>query len=222
MSSPGISGQLVTHPWPLTAAWAPVMGRLMTVSTVRYTSPPHPSPLLPPTGWMTPCNHPACSGGSRLLNAPRRHALFQAEGKLAFEGCPFYLGEHLAPVMLQRVFPRLKVMAVLRNPRERTVRPRHRGTPRSSSALRKATMRLLLVVRLQWRLMPGQRLSACPSPWQVSAFNDYVRMGRRRMRKGSWGEGETGGLGRGRAGGRWVGKKWGGGGELEEQSRAGW
>jgi hypothetical protein len=50
----------------------------------------------------------------------------------AFEGCPFYLGEVRAAGLLYRAFPQLRVVAVLRNPRERT----------------------------------------------VSAFNDYVRMGR--------------------------------------------
>ena len=44
-----------------------------------------------------------------------------ARGKLAFEGCPFYLGEHLAPQLLRATFPRLRALAVLRNPRERTV-----------------------------------------------------------------------------------------------------
>ena len=50
----------------------------------------------------------------------------------AFEGCPFYLGEARVAGLLHRAFPQLRVVAVLRNPRERT----------------------------------------------VSAFNDYVRMGR--------------------------------------------
>ena len=50
----------------------------------------------------------------------------------AFEGCPFYLGEARAAGLVHRAFPQLRCVAVLRNPRERT----------------------------------------------VSAFNDYVRMGR--------------------------------------------
>lgn len=51
---------------------------------------------------------------------------------VAFEGCPFYLHEHLAASQIHATFPRLRTIAVLRNPRERS----------------------------------------------VSAFNDYVRMGR--------------------------------------------
>tara|TARA_B110001452_G_scaffold73117_1_gene59175 strand:- start:498 stop:1133 length:636 start_codon:yes stop_codon:yes gene_type:complete len=50
----------------------------------------------------------------------------------AFEGCPFYLGEVAAASLIRRAFPELRCVAVVRNPRERT----------------------------------------------VSAFNDYVRMGR--------------------------------------------
>jgi hypothetical protein len=51
---------------------------------------------------------------------------------IAFEGCPFYLHEHLAASQIRATFPSLRAIAVLRNPRERS----------------------------------------------VSAFNDYVRMGR--------------------------------------------
>ena len=42
--------------------------------------------------------------------------------KLAFEGCPFYLGEVNAATWLYRSLPQLRCIAVLRNPRERTVR----------------------------------------------------------------------------------------------------
>ena len=52
-----------------------------------------------------------------------------------FEGCPFYLHEHLAAAQIHSIFPALKAMAVLRHPRERS----------------------------------------------ISAFNDYVRMGRIRV-----------------------------------------
>jgi len=45
----------------------------------------------------------------------------QATGKLAFEGCPFYLHEHAAADMLYAVFPKLRALAILRNPRERSV-----------------------------------------------------------------------------------------------------
>lgn len=71
----------------------------------------------------------------RRAAAPARRLAESAEtceGKQAFEGCPFYLGEHKAAVQLRVVFPALRAIAVLRNPRERT----------------------------------------------ISAFNDYVRMGR--------------------------------------------
>ena len=50
----------------------------------------------------------------------------------AFEACPFYLGEAYSAAVIHDVFPAMRVMAILRNPRERT----------------------------------------------ISAFNDYVRMGR--------------------------------------------
>ena len=39
----------------------------------------------------------------------------------AFEVCPFYLGEPRVPGLLYRTFPQLRVVAVLRNPRDRTV-----------------------------------------------------------------------------------------------------
>ena len=58
-------------------------------------------------------------------------------GKLAFEGCPFYLGEHRAAVRLHAVFPSLRVIAILRNPRERTVSGRHtRRSPVMTSSLK--------------------------------------------------------------------------------------
>ena len=43
-----------------------------------------------------------------------------ASGRRAFEACPFYLGEVHAPMALRTVFPHLRAIAVLRNPRERT------------------------------------------------------------------------------------------------------
>ena len=80
-------------------------------------------------------------GGGRGAGRGRRAAqklsrrgidVCQAAGRLSFEACPFYLGEVSAAAMIHRVFPELQLVAILRNPRERT----------------------------------------------VSAFNDYVRMGR--------------------------------------------
>jgi hypothetical protein len=65
----------------------------------------------------------------------------EAAGKRAFESCPFYLGEAHAPAAIRHTFPTLRAIAILRNPRERT----------------------------------------------VSAFNDYVRMGRIRGRNASGG-----------------------------------
>ena len=59
--------------------------------------------------------------------------------QLSFEACPFYLGERAAAVEIRAVFPSLRLIALLRNPRERT----------------------------------------------VSAFNDYIRMGRIRGRHAS-------------------------------------
>ena len=59
-------------------------------------------------------------------------AAVECSKQQAFEGCPFYLGEVRSAGLIYRAFPQLRVVAVLRNPRERT----------------------------------------------VSAFNDYVRMGR--------------------------------------------
>lgn len=56
----------------------------------------------------------------------------EAAGRKSFEACPFYLGEIQASGALHAVFPDIRLVAILRNPRERT----------------------------------------------VSAFNDYVRMGR--------------------------------------------
>lgn len=56
----------------------------------------------------------------------------EAAGRLSFEACPFYLGERKTAAHVHHVFPALRAVAILRNPRERT----------------------------------------------VSAFNDYVRMGR--------------------------------------------
>jgi len=69
------------------------------------------------------------AAGARGGRAP---AQCEAERKLAFEGCPFYIGERHAAAEIRAALPELKLLAVLRNPRERT----------------------------------------------VSAFNDYVRMGR--------------------------------------------
>lgn len=40
---------------------------------------------------------------------------------VAFEGCPFYLHEHLAASQIFATFPQLRAVAVLRNPRERSV-----------------------------------------------------------------------------------------------------
>ena len=62
-----------------------------------------------------------------------------AGGMQGFEACPFYLGEVAAARVLRAAFPALRVLAVLRSPRERT----------------------------------------------VSAFNDYVRVGRIRGRDAS-------------------------------------
>lgn len=45
----------------------------------------------------------------------------EAAGKQAFEACPFYLGEHLAARVIRSVFPAMKAVAIMRNPRERTV-----------------------------------------------------------------------------------------------------
>jgi len=39
----------------------------------------------------------------------------------AFEACPFYLGEVEAATMIHTVFPSLHLVAILRNPRERTI-----------------------------------------------------------------------------------------------------
>jgi hypothetical protein len=52
----------------------------------------------------TPEYTPTCMGGSRH----------------SFEACPFYLGERAAALTIRRVFPGLRLLAVLRNPRERT------------------------------------------------------------------------------------------------------
>ena len=69
----------------------------------------------------------------------RRSAPFCAQNKkVAFEGCPFYLHERLAATQLRATFPSMRAIALLRNPRERT----------------------------------------------VSAFNDYLRMGRIRRAAG--------------------------------------
>ena len=82
-------------------------------------------PGLPMTSW--PLYQAAFAGKSNLENAA-----VECSKQQAFEGCPFYLGEVRAAGLVYRAFPQLRVVAVLRNPRERT----------------------------------------------VSAFNDYVRMGR--------------------------------------------
>jgi len=82
-------------------------------------------PGLPMTSW--PLYQAAFAGKSNLENAA-----VECSKQQAFEGCPFYLGEVRAAGLIYRAFPQLRVVAVLRNPRERT----------------------------------------------VSAFNDYVRMGR--------------------------------------------
>uniref|UniRef100_A0A7S4EZI5 Sulfotransferase domain-containing protein n=1 Tax=Chrysotila carterae TaxID=13221 RepID=A0A7S4EZI5_CHRCT len=71
--------------------------------------------------------------------AAQRRAQCEDGRLLPFEGCPFYLGEHAAASMIHATFPQLKVIAVVRNPRERT----------------------------------------------VSAFNDYVRVGRIRQEDGN-------------------------------------
>ena len=51
----------------------------------------------------------------------RGAASCEHEGKHAFEACPFYLGEVHAAKAIRLAFPHLKVLAVLRNPRERAV-----------------------------------------------------------------------------------------------------
>jgi len=79
--------------------------------------------------------HRKRDGGRRRRNALRRAPQShncEAEHRLAFEACPFYLGEVEAATTIHAVFPSLRVIAILRNPRERS----------------------------------------------ISAFNDYVRMGR--------------------------------------------
>ena len=63
----------------------------------------------------------------------------EAARRLSFEACPFYLGEAWSAGAIRATFPSLKLIAVLRNPRDRT----------------------------------------------VSAFNDYVRVGRIRGRNAS-------------------------------------
>lgn len=45
----------------------------------------------------------------------------RARAKIAFEGCPFYLHERLAATQLRTTFPQMRAIALLRNPRERTV-----------------------------------------------------------------------------------------------------
>ena len=104
----------------------------------------HHQPGLPQTSW--PLYQAAFAGKSRgapVANEPGfwnwawggrelSDAAVECSKQQAFEGCPFYLGEVRAAGLIYRAFPQLRVVAVLRNPRERT----------------------------------------------VSAFNDYVRMGR--------------------------------------------
>lgn len=63
----------------------------------------------------------------------------EARGLKAFEACPFYLGERMAARLVRLSFPSLRLIALLRNPRERT----------------------------------------------ISAFNDYVRVGRIRGERAS-------------------------------------
>ena len=46
--------------------------------------------------------------------------LCESAGRQAFEACPFYLGEVEAAVTIRRVFPTLRTVAILRNPRELT------------------------------------------------------------------------------------------------------
>ena len=56
-----------------------------------------------------------------IVGASRADSLCDAVGKQSFEACPFYLGEVHAPRMIHAVFPRALAIAVLRNPRERTI-----------------------------------------------------------------------------------------------------
>lgn len=51
---------------------------------------------------------------------PKSTSRCEAVGKASFEACPFYLGEAHTPRAIRHVFPHLKAIAVLRNPRERT------------------------------------------------------------------------------------------------------
>ena len=56
-----------------------------------------------------------------FAGASRAGSLCDAVGKQSFEACPFYLGEVHAPRTIHAVFPRALAIAVLRNPRERTI-----------------------------------------------------------------------------------------------------
>ena len=69
---------------------------------------------------------------SRVASLAAAGLKCEAAGRQSFEACPFYLGEVGAAAAIRRVFPQMRAIAILRNPRART----------------------------------------------ISAFNDYVRMGR--------------------------------------------
>ena len=84
----------------------------------------------------------AAADGAQLATSGRRLSSLphcEAARRQSFEACPFYLGEVHSAAAIRAVFPRLRIIAVLRNPRDRT----------------------------------------------VSAFNDYVRVGRIRGRNAS-------------------------------------
>lgn len=64
------------------------------------------------------------TASERHLRAAERPACDQA-GKLAYEGCPFYLGETRAAARIHATFPALRCVAVLRDPWSRTISAFH-------------------------------------------------------------------------------------------------
>ena len=106
--------------------------------------------------------HLLFGGGLRRRAAAHHQAgvgSCEVEGKQAFEGCPFYLGEVRAPVRLRTTFPGLRVVAVLRNPWARTLSAFHdyiRNGRISESAHNSEGMERLIVQKVQL-VRSGQR-----------------------------------------------------------------